>query len=353
MSSFRDLRVALVGYGLSGAVFHAPLIGATPGLRLATVVTGNHERAARARQDIRKVEVLERADELWQRAADHDLVVIASPTGTHLVVGLAALEAGMPIVVDKPLAPSVEEARELVEAAGDRRRMLSVFHNRRWDGDTLTIRRLVDDDALGAVVRFESRFERWRPAVREGAWRERTSAAEGGGTMLDLGSHVIDQALHLFGPALRVYGEVDARRPGAVADDDIFVALDHAVGVRSHLSAGAVAAIPGPRVRVLGLGGGYEKYGLDIQEDALRAGQRPDGPDWGVDPPENWGRLVTEAGERTLETDRGAWPRYYAGIVDSLRTGAPPPVSGADGLAVVAVMDAARRSSAAGEVIAL
>ena len=353
MKGYPDLRVALVGYGLSGAVFHAPLIEASPGLRLATVVTGNPERAAQARHDIPHVGVLERPDELWERAAGHDLVVVASPTGTHLEVGLGSLQAGLPIVVDKPLAPTRDEARQLVDAADDRGLMLSVFHNRRWDGDTLTIKRLVSDVALGAVTRFESRFERWRPVVRDGAWRERSSAAEGGGTMLDLGSHVIDQALYLFGPALGVYGEVDALRPGAVADDDTFVALHHAGGVRSHLWASAVAAIAGPRVRVLGLGGGYQKYGLDPQEDALRAGQRPDDPNWGVDPPENWGRLVTEAGERLLETDRGAWPHYYAGIVDSLRTGAPPPVTGADGLAVVEVMEAARQSSASGELVIL
>ena len=231
--------------------------------------------------------------------------------------------------------------------------MLSVFHNRRWDGDTLTVRRLVDDDAVGTVARFESRFERWHPVVREGAWRERSTPEEGGGIMLDLGSHVVDQALHLFGPARRVYGEVKALRAGAAADDDVFVALEHAAGVRSHLWASVVAAIAGPRVRLLGLGGAYQKYGLDVQEDALRSGERPDDPTWGVDPPERWGRLVNDAGERTVETERGAWPRYYPGVVESLRTGAPPPVDGRSALAVVEVMEAARRSSATGKVVAL
>jgi predicted dehydrogenase len=270
-----ELRVAIVGYGLSGAVFHAPLVAATPGMRVATVVTANPDRAARARQDVPGVEVIPTPDDLWRRAADHHLVVVASPTGTHLAVGLAALDAGLPLVVDKPLAARAVDARRLADAAARRGLLLTVFHNRRWDGDTLTLERLLREGATGAVVRFESRFERFRAEVRQDAWREQVPADEGGGVLLDLGSHVVDQALHLFGPARRLYGEVRAVRPGATVDDDAFIALEHSSGVVSHLWASSVAAVPGPRVRLLGVAGGYEKDGLDIQEDALRGGMLP------------------------------------------------------------------------------
>jgi predicted dehydrogenase len=348
-----QLRVALVGYGLSGSVFHAPLIAACAGLRLLSVVTSNHDRQQQAAEDNPGIQVLERLDDLWTRAADYDLVVVASPTGTHVAVGLAALEAGLPVVVDKPMAPSATEAARLVHAAEQRRLMLSVFHNRRWDGDTLTVRQLLAQGAVGAVVRFESRFERWRPAIRKGAWRDRAVAEEGGGVMLDLGSHIIDQALDVFGPAVRVYADVRTLRDGAMAEDDVLVALEHGGGVRSHLWASLVAAAPGPRVKLLGLGGGYEKHGLDVQEDQLRAGGRPGDQDWGIEPPQSWGRLVTVDGDRPVKTERGAWERYYDGIAEALRTGNPPPVDGRSALAVVEVIDAARRSSQSGKVIAV
>lgn len=340
-----EARVALVGYGLSGRYFHAPLIAVSQGLRLASVVTASPERRSQALQDFPGVITFDQVDDLWERAADHDLVVVASPTGTHLALGLAALEAGLPVVVDKPLAPTAVDARKLVAAATRRHLMLSVFHNRRWDGDTLTIKRLLAEDALGTVTRFESRFERWRPAVRESEWRENKPAVEGGGILLDLGSHVIDQALDLFGPAQRIYGEVDSRRPGAVADDDVFVAIEHLGGVRSHLWASAVAAIRGPRVKLSGLDGAYEKYGLDVQEDMLRAGLRPDDPNWGVDPQQSWGKLVTAEGERQVQTARGAWPSYYAAIARALQEGGPLPVTGESAVAALEVIEAARQGA--------
>ncbi|HEV3233381.1 MAG TPA: Gfo/Idh/MocA family oxidoreductase [Candidatus Dormibacteraeota bacterium] len=348
-----QLRVAIVGYGLSGAVFHAPLVAATSGMRVATVVSASPERAGRARQDIPGVEVLPTVDDLWRRASDHELVVIASPTGTHLAVGLAALEAGLPLVVDKPLAAQGADARRLAAAAASRGLLLTVFHNRRWDGDTLTLQRLLREGATGEAVRFESRFERFRAEVRDDAWREQVPAAGGGGVLLDLGSHVIDQALHLFGPARRLYGEVRAVRPGATVDDDAFIALEHTSGVVSHLWASSVAAVHGARVRLLGVAGGYEKHGLDIQEDALRAGMRPGDPAWGVDPPELWGRLVTTNGEQRVETERGDWPRFYQLTAEALRGGGPPPVDPQSAVAVVEAIDAARDSARDGRLVEL
>src|SRR5690242_5601957 len=235
-----ELRGAVIGFGLSGSVFHAPLIAATPGMAVSTIVTSNPERAERAAEEYPQATVEPSADAVWERAEEHDFVAIATPNDSHVPVGGRAIEAGLAVVVDKPLAPASDAAQALVERAERAGVLLTVFHNRRWDSDQLTLRRLLREGALGDVLRYESRFERWRPEIRPGAWRDETAPQEGGGLLLDLGTHLADQALHLFGPAERVYGEVDRRR-GGPADDDAFLALEHASGVRSHLWMSSVA----------------------------------------------------------------------------------------------------------------
>ena len=335
------IRVALIGYGLAGAVFHGPLISSTPGMSLATIVTGDRERRARASSDHPDAQLLAGVEPLWRRPADHDLVVVATPNRSHVPLGLAALQAGLPVVIDKPMAPTAEEGRRLVAEATERDLLLAVFQNRRWDGDFLTVRRLLSEDALGPIVRFESRFERWRPRVRPEAWRERGDPEEAGGLLFDLGSHLIDQAVVLFGPPRTVYAEVDRRRPSAEVDDDVFVALEHEAGVRSHLWMSVLAAIPGPRMRVLGMRAAYEKFGLDVQERALSEGAHPDDPDWGREPPDRWGRLSTGDGERSVETEPGAYPEFYRGIAASLRDRTPPPVDPEDSVAVLRIIEAA------------
>jgi predicted dehydrogenase len=306
---------------------------------------GDPERRARASSDHPDAQLLAGVDPLWQRAADHDLVVVATPNRSHVPLGLAALQAGLPVVIDKPMAPTAEEGRRLVAEATQRDLLLAVFQNRRWDGDFLTVRRLLSEDALGPIVRFESRFERWRPRVRPEAWRERGDPEEAGGLLFDLGSHLIDQAVVLFGPPRTVYAEVDRRRPSAEVDDDVFVALEHEAGVRSHLWMSVLAAIPGPRMRVMGMGAAYEKFGLDVQERALSEGARPDDPERGREPPDRWGRLSTGDGERTVETEPGAYPEFYRGIAASLREGIPPLVDPEDSVAVLSIIEAARESA--------
>ena len=198
------------------------------------------------------------ADELFDGADRLDLVVVATPNRTHVELARRALEAGLPVVVDKPLAPTAAEARELAALAEARGLLLAPFQNRRWDNDFLTLRSLLAEDALGEVYRFESRFERWRPRPK-GGWRESGDPEEVGGLLYDLGSHLVDQALTLFGPAASVYAESDVRRAGAGADDDTFIALTHDNGVRSHLWMSATAAQLGPRFRVLGSRAAYVK----------------------------------------------------------------------------------------------
>ncbi|MFJ3585267.1 Gfo/Idh/MocA family oxidoreductase [Streptomyces sp. NPDC090127] len=352
------LRVGLVGYGLAGSVFHAPLIAATDGLVLDTVTTGNPERQALARAAHPGVRIAETHEELWARADELDLIVVASPNKTHVPIATAALTAGLPAVVDKPVAGTAAEARELAALAEERGLLLSVFQNRRWDNDFLTLRRLIADGALGEVQRFESRFERWRPQLK-GGWRESGAPEEIGGLLYDLGSHVVDQALVLFGPAVQVYAESDVRRPGAEADDDTFLAITHANGVRSHLYVSATTAQLGPRFRVLGSSSGYVKYGLDPQEGELREGLLPrPGVAWGVEPESQWGRLG--AGESPLTgggipvpTLPGDYPAFYAAVAAAVRGTGTNPVTAHEAAAALDVLESARRSAREGITVTL
>ncbi|MFJ4845371.1 MULTISPECIES: Gfo/Idh/MocA family oxidoreductase [unclassified Streptomyces] len=347
------LRVALVGYGLAGSVFHAPLISATDGLALDTVVTSDPERQAQARAAYPDVRLAASADELWKRADELDLVVVASPNKTHVPLATAALEAGLPVVVDKPLAATAAEGDALAALAADRGLLLSVFHNRRWDNDFLTLRGLLERGELGEVWRFESRFERWRPNLK-GGWRESGDPAEVGGLLYDLGSHLVDQALTLFGPAESVYAERDVRRAGAQADDDTFVALTHAGGVRSHLWMTATTAQLGPRFRVLGSTAGYVKHGLDPQEADLREGARPaPGGVWGTEPESAWGLLGAGDDVRPEPTLPGDYPAYYAAVAAALRDGTEPPVTAAQAAATLAVLEAAAVSAREGRTVRL
>ncbi|MEA2450834.1 MAG: scyllo-inositol 2-dehydrogenase [Thermoleophilaceae bacterium] len=334
-----DARVALIGYGLAGGALHAPLIAAVPGLELAAVVTRDEERRASVRAAHPGAELLASADEVWGRG--YDLAVVAAPNRAHVPLARAAIAAGLPVVVDKPLAPDARSARELVGEARERGVMLTVFQNRRWDGDFLTARRLIESGELGRVLRFESRFERWRPKVKEG-WRELPGADEAGGVLFDLGSHLVDQALQLFGPVRELHAEVDVRRPGARVDDDSFLALEHESGVRSHLWMSAVAADLGPRLRVLGDRASYVKHGLDVQEAALRAGGDPSAPGWGDEPEAGWGRVGAGEEFRPVRTEPGAYARFYEGVARALAEGGPPPVDPADAVAVLELLGAAR-----------
>ena len=336
------LNVAIIGYGLAGAVFHAPLVAAEPRMRVAAVVTGSAERADQARAEHPGVRVFGHADELFAAPDAADLVVIAAPNSAHAPLAHAALQAGLPVVIDKPMTPTAAQAADLVEAAQKAGLLLSVFQNRRWDGDFLTVRRLVDEGRLGEIARFESRFERWRP-VPKGGWREVGGVEDAAGLLYDLGSHVVDQALTLFGPATVVHAEMNVRRAGVKSDDDTFVALVHDNGVRSHLWMSSVAANYGPRFRVLGEHAAYVKYGLDVQEDALRSGMRPGDPRWGADDPTRYGTLGTPDETVPVETERGAYEHYYAGIADALLDGSPPPVDPSDAVRALGILETARR----------
>ena len=346
------MRVAIIGYGLSGRFFHAPLIAATEGLEVAGVVTSNPARRHEVRAEHPGAEVVARVEELWDEPRP-ELVVVASPNDSHTAIASEAIERGVPVVVDKPLALTAPAAETLVARAQDAGVLLTVFQNRRWDADQLTLRRLIAEDALGEIVRYESRFERWRPELDRTKWRENIGPEEGGGVLLDLGSHLVDQALALFGPVTHVYAEVDSRR-GAAGDDDVFIALHHTGGTISHLHASAVTPSIGPRLRVQGTTAGFLVSALDPQEAALRAGARPGSvADWGRPEEFERGRLV--AGERSVPVpaEPGDWPRFYALLRDALRDGGPPPVDPLDAVQTLRVLDAARLAARDGSLVSL
>ena len=307
-------RVGIAGYGLAGAVFHAPLISTTPGMDLIGVVTRNPSRREQVEAEHPDARVVPDVDALL--ALDLDLLVVASTNDAHVPNTRAGIAAGVAVVVDKPFAPSSAEGRTLIQEAENAGILLSTFQNRRWDSDFLTLQALVAEGALGDVHRFESRFERWRPQLT-GGWRERDVAGQAGGLLFDLGSHLIDQALVLLGPVQSVYAEIDRRRAGDTADDDVFVALHHSSGARSHLWASAVAPQLGPRFRALGTAAAYVCHGLDGQEEALRDGARP-GPGWGEVRPAHWGFLGAGLDVEPVASKPGNYPAYYAGIQSAL-----------------------------------
>ena len=357
MSSTAPLRVALLGYGHGGAVFHAPLIAATPGLMLAAIVTNSPDRRSRAERAFPAARILRSADEVWDDASSYDLAVITTPNRTHVPLGVAAMNAGLPVVIDKPLAPTVNDAERLIEVSTATGQMLTVFQNARWSNIFLTLRQIISGGLLGPVVRFEGRMERYRPEPRAGAWRERGAPEEAGGLLYDLGSHVIDQTLVLFGRPIRVYAELEHRRPGTEVDDDTFVAIEFEQGVRAHLWMSYVTRVPGPSLRVWGVRGSYEKQVGDSQENAMRSGQRPEGPDWGTEPSQHWGRLSTEIGhmhvDGRVESVPGNYPAFYAAVRDALTDGGAPPVDPRDAVQTLRVIEAAQRSARDHSVVAL
>jgi scyllo-inositol 2-dehydrogenase (NADP+) len=335
------LRTALIGYGLAGRVIHRPLIEAVEDLDLTHVVTSDPQRREQAAQDLPGVRLVASAEELWRHVDEVDVVVVATPNGVHASLATAALELGKAVVVDKPFALTASEAAAVAEHARDRGLLLSVFHNRRWDSDTLTARALLADGRLGAVHRLESRFTRFRPQVQQ-RWREQPL---GGGVLLDLGTHLVDQAVHLLGPVAAVYAEVRARRTAAVVDDDCLLALTHTCGASSLLWCSAAAPWTGPRLVLQGSRAGWVKDGLDGQEDAQRRGVAP--------APEPDGTLWDEQGRHPCPSTAGDWAAFYRGFAAALRGRGPVPVDPAEAVSVLQVLEAAVLSSDTGSVVPL
>lgn len=342
------IRTALLGYGLAGSVFHAPALSVLADFDLRIIVTSDPVRQAHARAAHPQVTVLSRDE--WDEVNHHtevDLVVVGTPPASHAPLARRALEAGCAVVVDKPFALSSAEGEALVRLAREKDLLLTCYQNRRWDGEFLTVQKLLAEGALGTVHRFESRFERWQPHISK-SWKAQATAQEGGGVLFDLGTHAIDQALSLFGPVDHVYGELAAHRPEEQADDDVFLALHHSNGVISHLWLNLCAAQKGPRLRVLGSRAGYLKHSADVQEAHLQAGMLPGDAAYGVDPQKAWGTLGLEGDLVPLPTERGNFPRFYELLAAAMLDGGPVPVDPLDAVAGLRIIEQLRRICARG-----
>jgi len=346
----RTIRTAVVGYGLSGSVFHAPLIAADPRYSLDVVATSDAARQAAAVERYPGIRTVADGEAALARAAHLDLVVLGTPPATHYPLAKAALEAGLDVVVDKPFAVRSAEGQELIGLAERLGRVLTVFQNRRWDGDFLTVQKLLAGEALGTVTRFESSFERWSPEIAK-AWKADATAADGGGVLFDLGTHLIDQALLLFGPASVGFAELKVRRQHEKVDDDVFLVLNHASGVVSHLTMNMLCAQQGPRYRILGTAGAFTKHGIDPQEPYIVAGGSPLDEDFGVEAPEWAGALGRDGHLEALPTERGAYPEFYRILAAKIKDGGatsalPVPVDPVDAVETLKIIEKARELAA-------
>jgi len=338
------VRFGLVGYGFGGRYFHAPLLAAAPECALLGVVTTSPERRELVRREHPDVTTFASLEDL--KAAGAEAVAISTPADTHTALTDRALDLGLAVVCDKPFALDADAARSSVERAERLGLPLSPYQNRRWDSDFLTVRALADSGRLGTLTRFESRFERFDP--------EAGPPAAGGGSLHDFGSHLVDQALVLLGPVASVYAEWRLRESGL--DDDVFVALTHDNGARSHLWGSWSQGAPGSRFRVSGTDGAYVVPGpMDGQEAALLAGRTPatEGVDWGAEPEERWGRFSRGDGSEPVPSMQGAWDTFYPAFAAAVRGDGDVPVPARDAVATATVLDAARRSATEGGVVRL
>jgi predicted dehydrogenase len=349
-------RVALVGFGFGGSMFHAPFIAAEPRLELTSIVTANPQRQTEVLARYPRTRILQRVEDLLGELDDVDLVVVSTPNATHVAIAEEVLARGRPVVVDKPVAPSVEEIRRLAASAKAATTAIVPFQNRRFDGDFRTVEGLLASGELGAVHTFESRYERWQPDLPTGperSWKREPVAGAGVGILYDLGTHLIDQAVVLFGRPEAVFAEVDIRRSDAAVDDDVFLALEYRGGPRVHLWMSAVAADLGPRFRLLGSKAAYVKYGMDVQESALIAGQTPGAAGWGEEPATSWGRIARGSVSTEEPTLAGAYSIFYARIAEFLLDGTAPPVDIADAIVTAEIIEAAIRAASTSSVVKL
>lgn len=324
------IRVGLAGYGLAGAAFHAPLIRACERMELAAILTSR--------------DVAGRVASVGELIEFSDLVVVATPNTTHFDIAAAALRAGKHVVVDKPFTVTLGEADELMTLARERGSLLTVFHNRRWDSDFLTVRKVLP--RLGEIALFEAHWDRFRPAIKD-SWREVTQP--GGGVLSDLGPHMIDQALLLFGMPDAISADVLAQRLGAQVDDYFDLTLHYGEG-RVRLCSSTLIAEPRPRFSIHGAGGSFVKYGLDPQEAQLKGGMDPRSEGYAVDLRDG---VVTEPSQAAhqVPSERGDYPAFYEAVADAILDGTPVPVDPADARAGLILIDLARKSSKLGRVL--
>jgi len=334
------MRVGLVGYGFGGRYFHAPLIAALDDVEFAGVVSRSPDRRSELAGDL-GVSAPPAYDSVAELVdAGVDLVTVSIPPESRGPVIRELLDAGVAVVGDKPFAMTLDEGRALADHSASRGAPLTVFHNRRWDSETLTIARAVEDGLVGDIRSCESNLDRWEPWVAE--------TSTGGGYLLDLGSHLVDQVREVFGPIARVLAVID-RTPGFPLETGFLLVLEHESGVRSRVTATCVQAAEYPRFRLTGSEGSLVIAGLDIQTEQVLSGMTPDDDAWGVEPAHRAAVLHRPDGRReTVDRQRGDWSAFYRGTVDALRVGTPLPVSIDGALATLAILEAAVESDRTG-----
>jgi scyllo-inositol 2-dehydrogenase (NADP+) len=344
-----EIGVAVVGFGLAGRVFHAPFVSAVPGLRLEAIVQRKGDEAAKAYP---KARILRSFEEALGDAAVQ-LVVIATPNETHYELARKALEAGKHVVIDKPFAATSVQAKELWQLAEKQGVVLAPFHNRRWDGDFATVRGLLDRDAVGRLVTFESHFDRFRPEPRENTWKEGADPANG--LLFDLGPHLVDQALALFGPPAGITASVRKDRDKTEIEDAFDITLEYP-RLRAHCRSSMLACDAAPRFLLHGTKGSFKKYGLDPQEPALVGGAtvpRMGEGEWLAEDQKHWGTLTVapnpaDPGTLTrtpVRTELGDYRLYYANVRDAINGAAELSVKAEDGYRVIRLLEMARESS--------
>ena len=338
------VRLGLIGFGLAGRAFHAPIIRGVRGIELACIVERSGSQAQHRYPDVRVVRTLE------ELLADRQIqvCVVATPNVTHFDLARQCLLDGRHVVVDKPMVTNLRDAQELIRLAREQKRLLTVYQSRRWDGDFQTVKKLVESGVLGRMAEYEARYDRFRPNPKPNAWSER--AQPGSGLLFDLGPHLIDQALLLFGAPLAITASVFRQREWSVVEDAFDVCLEYSCW-RAMLRARSIAYAPGPHFVIHGTQGSFEKYGMDPQEEPLRQGQAPDGfdwgPHWGEDPEKQWGTLSLTVGDspQKVKSEPGDYRGFYANLRDAVTQGARLAVTPEQALDTMRVMQMAYRSS--------
>ena len=333
------MRVGIAGYGLAGRSFHAPLLKGC-GFDVAAVLTGNSTRARQAKEDFPLIKVVENLNDLL--AQELDLVVIATANSSHAEYALAAISAGIPVVVEKPMGRTVAETERILDAGEEAGVPVTTFYNRRWDSDMLTLKKVASNGLIGKVFRLDSRFERFRPQLNPSAWRETLTPEEGGGLLLDLQTHLLSTALDAFGPAELTYASV--RKIRGESEDDVVLNLRHTSGVDSYCSVSAISGSTGPRIRVLGTEGALIIEELDPQEALLRAGNFPEGGIWQV-PTASKAYIQRGDQREEIQAVPGNYGHFYLSVAGALEGKNPMPVSPEDILAVATIIDKAREIS--------
>lgn len=351
-----EIGVAVIGFGLAGRVFHAPFVSAVPGLKLEAIVQRRGDEAAKAYP---KTRILRSVEEALADSAV-SLIVVGTPNETHYDLAKQALLAGKHVVIDKPFAATSAQAKELMELAAARKLVLAPFHNRRWDGDFLTVQKVLKSGELGRVATFESHFDRFRPLPREATWKEASNDANG--MLFDLGPHLVDQVLALFGPPQAITASVRRDRDKTAIEDAFDITL-HYPRLLALCRATMLAAEPAPRFLIHGTQGSFRKYGLDPQEPALVGGEKVppvgDSREWLAEPESAWGTLTIapnpadpgNLNRTTVKTELGDYRGYYAGVRDAILGAAPLQVTPEDGYRVIRLLEMARESSTAGETL--